>query len=109
MTSPERVLVVGTGLIGTSIAMSASRIGDDVRGITRRNLDRARADADGERHAHGRRRGGVHADGRPHVPGRLRPHHVHLDHDVGAGRQQLGGFGKMLDVLAGHLNRRAGH
>lgn len=33
MTSSERVLVIGTGLIGTSIAMSATRCGDDVRGI----------------------------------------------------------------------------
>ncbi|MGZ8611456.1 MAG: prephenate dehydrogenase/arogenate dehydrogenase family protein [Actinomycetota bacterium] len=33
MTSPERVAVVGTGLIGTSIAMAALRAGDQVRGF----------------------------------------------------------------------------
>jgi prephenate dehydrogenase len=33
MTSPERVAVVGTGLIGTSIAMAAARAGDVVRGF----------------------------------------------------------------------------
>jgi prephenate dehydrogenase len=33
MTSPERVAVVGTGLIGTSIAMAAARAGDQVRGF----------------------------------------------------------------------------
>src|SRR5918992_2719885 len=33
MTSSERVAVVGTGLIGTSIAMAALRAGDQVRGI----------------------------------------------------------------------------
>jgi prephenate dehydrogenase len=32
MTSAERVAVVGTGLIGTSIAMAAARAGDQVRG-----------------------------------------------------------------------------
>lgn len=32
-TWPERVLVVGTGLIGTSVAMSAARSGAEVRGI----------------------------------------------------------------------------
>jgi len=33
MTSAERVAVVGTGLVGTSIAMAASRAGDQVRGF----------------------------------------------------------------------------
>ena len=33
MTSAERVAVVGTGLIGTSIAMAAVRAGDSVRGF----------------------------------------------------------------------------
>ncbi len=33
MTSPERVAVVGTGLIGTSIALAAIRTGDAVRGF----------------------------------------------------------------------------
>lgn len=33
MTSAERVAVVGTGLIGTSIAMAAARAGDQVRGF----------------------------------------------------------------------------
>jgi prephenate dehydrogenase len=33
MTSAERVAVVGTGLIGTSIAMAALRAGDSVRGF----------------------------------------------------------------------------
>lgn len=33
MTSAERVAVVGTGLIGTSIAMAATRAGDQVRGF----------------------------------------------------------------------------
>ncbi|MFM7719427.1 MAG: prephenate dehydrogenase/arogenate dehydrogenase family protein [Actinomycetota bacterium] len=33
MTSPERVAVVGTGLIGTSIALAARRAGDEVRGM----------------------------------------------------------------------------
>jgi prephenate dehydrogenase len=33
MTSAERVAVVGTGLIGTSIAMAAQRVGDAVRGF----------------------------------------------------------------------------
>jgi prephenate dehydrogenase len=33
MTSPERVAIVGTGLIGTSIAMAAARAGDQVRGF----------------------------------------------------------------------------
>lgn len=33
MTSAERVAVVGTGLIGTSLAMAAARAGDQVRGI----------------------------------------------------------------------------
>jgi prephenate dehydrogenase len=33
MTSADRVAVVGTGLIGTSIAMAAERIGDVVRGF----------------------------------------------------------------------------
>jgi prephenate dehydrogenase len=33
MTSAERVAVVGTGLIGTSIAMAAARAGDAVRGF----------------------------------------------------------------------------
>jgi prephenate dehydrogenase len=32
-TSPERVAVVGTGLIGTSIALAAVRSGDEVRGF----------------------------------------------------------------------------
>jgi len=33
MTSAERVAIVGTGLIGTSIAMAAARAGDQVRGF----------------------------------------------------------------------------
>lgn len=33
MTSAERIAVVGTGLIGTSIAMAAARAGDQVRGF----------------------------------------------------------------------------
>ena len=33
MTSAERVAVVGTGLMGTSIAMAAARAGDQVRGF----------------------------------------------------------------------------
>src|SRR5262245_53279003 len=33
MTSAERVAVVGTGLIGTSIAMAAVRAGEQVRGF----------------------------------------------------------------------------
>jgi prephenate dehydrogenase len=33
MTSAERVAVIGTGLIGTSIAMAAERVGDAVRGF----------------------------------------------------------------------------
>jgi prephenate dehydrogenase len=33
MTSTERVAVVGTGLVGTSIAMAAARAGDQVRGF----------------------------------------------------------------------------
>ncbi|HJS27693.1 MAG TPA: prephenate dehydrogenase/arogenate dehydrogenase family protein [Actinomycetota bacterium] len=33
MTSADRVAVVGTGLIGTSIAMAAARVGDVVRGF----------------------------------------------------------------------------
>lgn len=33
MTSAERVAVVGTGLVGTSIAMAAARAGDQVRGF----------------------------------------------------------------------------
>ncbi len=33
MTSAERVAVIGTGLIGTSIAMAAARAGDQVRGL----------------------------------------------------------------------------
>jgi prephenate dehydrogenase len=33
MTSPERVAIVGTGMIGTSIAMAAVRAGDAVRGF----------------------------------------------------------------------------
>jgi prephenate dehydrogenase len=33
MTSAERVAVIGTGLIGTSIAMAAARAGDHVRGF----------------------------------------------------------------------------
>ena len=33
MTSAERVAVIGTGLIGTSIAMAATRAGDQVRGF----------------------------------------------------------------------------
>ena len=33
MTSPERVAVIGCGLIGTSIAMAAVRSGDAVIGI----------------------------------------------------------------------------
>jgi prephenate dehydrogenase len=33
MTSPERVGIVGTGLMGTSIAMAATRAGDHVRGF----------------------------------------------------------------------------
>jgi 3-hydroxyisobutyrate dehydrogenase-like beta-hydroxyacid dehydrogenase len=33
MTSAERVAVVGTGLIGTSIAMAAIRAGEAVRGF----------------------------------------------------------------------------
>ncbi len=35
MTSAERVAVVGTGLVGTSIAMAAIRAGDAVRGFDR--------------------------------------------------------------------------
>ena len=31
-TDPERIAVVGTGLIGTSIAMASSRVGCDVVG-----------------------------------------------------------------------------
>jgi prephenate dehydrogenase len=38
MTSTERVAVLGTGLIGTSIAMAAARAGDQVRGF---DADRA--------------------------------------------------------------------
>ena len=33
MTSAERVAVVGTGLVGTSIAMAAVRAGEQVRGF----------------------------------------------------------------------------
>ena len=33
MTSADRVAVVGTGLIGTSVAMAAERVGDAVRGF----------------------------------------------------------------------------
>lgn len=33
MTSPERVVVIGCGLIGTSVAMAAVRAGDSVTGI----------------------------------------------------------------------------
>lgn len=33
MTSAERIAVIGTGLIGTSIAMAAARAGDPVRGF----------------------------------------------------------------------------
>ena len=33
MTSAERVAVVGTGLIGTSIAMASVRAGETVRGF----------------------------------------------------------------------------
>lgn len=33
MTSPERVGIVGTGLIGTSIGLAAQRAGDEVRGV----------------------------------------------------------------------------
>jgi prephenate dehydrogenase len=45
MTSTERVAVVGTGLIGTSIAMAAARAGDHVRAVDvdREALDRAAA------------------------------------------------------------------
>jgi prephenate dehydrogenase len=48
MTS-ERVAVLGTGLIGTSVAMAALRVGDDVIGFdpNARNLDRAVARAIG--------------------------------------------------------------
>src|SRR3990172_1782392 len=35
MTSGRRVAVVGTGLVGTSIAMAALRVGDQVRGTDR--------------------------------------------------------------------------
>lgn len=33
MTSADRVAVIGTGLIGTSLAMAATRAGDQVRGV----------------------------------------------------------------------------
>ncbi|MFM8998940.1 MAG: prephenate dehydrogenase/arogenate dehydrogenase family protein [Actinomycetota bacterium] len=33
MTSPERVAIVGTGLLGTSIGLAALRAGDEVRGV----------------------------------------------------------------------------
>lgn len=33
MTSPERVAIIGTGLIGTSVAMAALRAGSEVRGV----------------------------------------------------------------------------
>ncbi|MFM8944133.1 MAG: NAD(P)-binding domain-containing protein, partial [Actinomycetota bacterium] len=33
MTSPERVVVVGCGLIGTSVALAARRAGDEVVGV----------------------------------------------------------------------------
>jgi prephenate dehydrogenase len=46
MTSAERVAVVGTGLIGTSIAMAAARAGDQVRGF---DVDDAALAAAGER------------------------------------------------------------
>ena len=46
MTSAERVAVVGTGLIGTSIAMAAERVGDAVRGF---DTDRAALDRAAER------------------------------------------------------------
>lgn len=46
MTSPERIAVVGTGLIGTSIAMAAARAGDPVRGF---DVDRSVAAAAAER------------------------------------------------------------
>lgn len=49
MTSPERVAVIGTGLIGTSIAMAAVRAGDRVRGF----------DQDGEALAEAGRRSGL--------------------------------------------------
>lgn len=35
MTSPERVAVIGTGLLGTSIGLAALRAGDEVRGVDR--------------------------------------------------------------------------
>lgn len=43
MTSAERIAVVGTGLIGTSIALAAARAGDAVRGfdVDRGTLERA--------------------------------------------------------------------
>jgi prephenate dehydrogenase len=45
MTSGERVAVLGTGLIGTSIALAAARVGDRVRGfdLERSVLERAAA------------------------------------------------------------------
>src|SRR3990170_648845 len=49
MTSAERVAVVGTGLIGTSIAMAAARAGDQVRGF----------DADGDVLARAAERSGL--------------------------------------------------
>lgn len=33
MTSPERVAIIGTGLLGTSIGLAALRAGDEVRGV----------------------------------------------------------------------------
>jgi prephenate dehydrogenase len=41
MTSGERVAVVGTGLIGTSIAMAARAAGEEVRGFDASVLARA--------------------------------------------------------------------
>lgn len=46
MTSAERVAVVGTGLMGTSIAMAAIRAGDAVRGV---DSDRRRLAGSAER------------------------------------------------------------
>ena len=43
MTSAERVAVVGTGLIGTSIAMAAVRAGEAVRGFDTDPVALARA------------------------------------------------------------------
>ena len=92
MTSADRVAVVGTGLIGTSVAMAAGRVGDAVRGFDTDAdaLARPSGAADAVRHAGGVRRR-RHGGRREHPdPGRARRGGGGAPIGAGRGRDRCG-------------------